>query len=108
MILEKAVLNVKPGMSSEFEKDFNTASKIIASMQGYIEHSLFRCLEHEDQYLLLVKWQTLEDHEIGFRKSKEYLEWKELLHHYYDPFPIVEHYVLTYRTKSNTNNMNSY
>lgn len=94
MVLEKAVLKLRPGMASDFEKDFQNASKIISSMQGYMEHSLLRCLEHKDQYLLLVKWQTIEDHEIGFRKSEEYQEWKKLLHHYYDPFPIVEHYEL--------------
>ena len=94
MILEKAVLKVRQGLSSEFEKDFKIASKIIARMQGYIEHSLLRCLENEDQYLLLVKWKILEHHEIGFRKSEEYQEWKKLLHHYYDPFPVVEHYEL--------------
>ncbi|MGY0037408.1 antibiotic biosynthesis monooxygenase family protein [Pedobacter sp. NJ-S-72] len=51
-----------------------------------------RCIENPDQYLLLVRWETLEDHTIGFRGSDEYLKWKELLHHFYDPFPKVEHY----------------
>lgn len=92
MILEKATLNVKPGRESEFEKDFQIASNIISSMKGYITHELHKCIEKENRYLFLVQWQTLEDHEIGFRKSAEYQQWKELLHHYYDPFPIVEHY----------------
>ena len=61
-------------------------------MKGYIRHSLSRCLETDNQYLLLVEWETLEDHTIGFRGSAEYAEWKALLHHYYDPFPVVEHY----------------
>ena len=61
-------------------------------MKGYIRHSLSRCLETDIQYLLLVEWETLEDHTIGFRGSAEYAEWKALLHHYYDPFPVVEHY----------------
>ena len=46
----------------------------------------------EDKYILLVNWETIEDHEIGFRKSDEYQEWKALLHHFYEPFPTVEHY----------------
>ena len=50
-------------------------------------------LEAEDRYLLLVWWDTLEHHTEGFRKSPEYGRWRELLHHFYDPFPEVEHYV---------------
>jgi heme-degrading monooxygenase HmoA len=49
-------------------------------------------LEVENQYLLLVRWRSLEDHTEGFRKSAEYAEWKRLLHHFYDPFPSVQHY----------------
>jgi heme-degrading monooxygenase HmoA len=41
---------------------------------------------------LLVWWNRLEDHTVGFRGSPEYQEWKRLLHHFYDPFPEVEHY----------------
>jgi len=61
-------------------------------MQGYRSHELRRCIETTARYLLLVYWDRLEDHTIGFRGSPEYQEWKRLLHHYYDPFPLVEHY----------------
>ena len=49
-------------------------------------------MEQADKYLLIVQWQTLEDHTEGFRKSGPYSEWKNLLHHFYEPFPTVEHY----------------
>jgi heme-degrading monooxygenase HmoA len=92
MVLEVAVLNVRAGRSDEFEQAFAKAQTIIASMPGYVSHQLQRCLEVSDRYLLLVNWQRLEDHTIGFRQSSEYLEWKRLLHHLYEPFPTVEHY----------------
>lgn len=92
MILETAVLNVKPGHTVAFEAAFAQAQQIIAQMPGYVEHELQRCLEVENQYLLLVCWQTLEDHTVGFRQSAAYQEWKHLLHHFYDPFPTVLHY----------------
>lgn len=92
MILEQAILHVLPGKTNEFELAFNQAQQIISKMQGYIDHELQRCIEKPDQYLLLVRWETLEAHTIGFRGSAGYLEWKELLHHFYDPFPVVEHY----------------
>jgi heme-degrading monooxygenase HmoA len=94
MILEVAILNIIPGQASEFEHAFAQAQKIIAKMPGYIEHELQKCIEVENQYLLLVKWETLADHEEGFRKSKAYQTWKALLHKFYHPFPTVEHYML--------------
>lgn len=93
MILEVAILQVKPGLSNEFESSFRKASKIISSMRGYISHELQKCVETDNKYILLVRWDTLKDHTVGFRTSPEYLQWKELLHHFYDPFPVVEHYI---------------
>ncbi len=92
MILEVAILDVKPDQTDAFEQAFRTASAIIASMNGYISHELQRCLEKPNRYILLVRWQTLEDHTVGFRLSAEYQEWRRLLHHFYAPFPTVEHY----------------
>ncbi|NJL87150.1 MAG: antibiotic biosynthesis monooxygenase [Leptolyngbyaceae cyanobacterium SM1_1_3] len=94
MILEVAILNVKPGLTSEFEAAFATAAAIIASSPGYLSHELQRCLETTNRYILLVRWQTLEDHTIGFRQSPQYQEWHSLLHHFYQPFPVVEHYTV--------------
>jgi len=96
MILEMAVLNVIPAQVGGFEKAFAQAQKIISSMPGYISHQLQRCIEAESQYLLLVRWQILEDHNEGFRGSEPYQQWKALLHHFYDPFPTVQHYEMVY------------
>jgi heme-degrading monooxygenase HmoA len=92
MILEVAILDVIPGQEEEFQAAFVKASPIIRSMSGYISHQLQRCVEKQNRYLLLVHWETLESHTIGFRGSDLYQEWKQLLHHFYDPFPTVEHY----------------
>jgi len=92
MILEVAILNVKANQEADFEVAFTSASLIIASMKGYMRHELRRCLETANQYVLLVEWETLEDHTVGFRGSEQYQEWRRLLHHFYDPFPTVEHY----------------
>jgi heme-degrading monooxygenase HmoA len=91
-ILEVAMLNVISGHESEFELAFKQASKIISSMKGFIHLQLQRCLERPNGYVLLVNWETLEDHTVGFRQSPEYQEWRALLHHFYDPFPTVEHF----------------
>lgn len=92
MILEAVALQVKQEKTAEYEAAFRDASTIISSMKGYISHELQRCIEVEGKYLLLVRWETLDDHTIGFRQSSAYLEWKKQLHHFYDPFPTVEHF----------------
>jgi heme-degrading monooxygenase HmoA len=92
VILEIAQLQIKPGEAPRFEVAFAQAQKIIATMPGYVSHELQRCIENDHQYMLLVRWQTLEDHKIGFRQSSQYQEWRKLLHHFYDPFPTVLHY----------------
>ncbi|HXJ35299.1 MAG TPA: antibiotic biosynthesis monooxygenase [Candidatus Eisenbacteria bacterium] len=94
MILEMAVLQVKPGMAAEFQAAFETAEPIIAGSPGHVAHELHRCHEDPNRFLLLVRWRTLEDHTRGFRGSPEYQRWKALLHRFYDPFPEVLHYEL--------------
>lgn len=92
VILEAATLDVKPSEEEAFENAFAQAQQIISGMVGYISHELHRCLEKPSRYLLLVRWERLEDHTMGFRESPEYQRWRELLHHFYEPFPTVEHY----------------
>jgi heme-degrading monooxygenase HmoA len=92
LILEVALLDIKLGKAEEFEQAFARAQNIISSMPGYISHQLQKCLERDHRYILLVQWRRLEDHTEGFRQSSEYQQWKDLLHHFYEPFPEVEHY----------------
>lgn len=96
MILEVAILDVIQGREDDFQNAFAIASKIISSMPGYISHQLQRCIEKQNRYILLVNWETLESHTVGFRGSEQYQEWKKLLHHFYDPFPAVGHYDLIF------------
>ncbi|MDH5178084.1 MAG: antibiotic biosynthesis monooxygenase [Gammaproteobacteria bacterium] len=96
MILEVAILDIKPNHAQEFEKTFAVAQHIISGINGYISHQLQKCIEKNNRYILLVNWEKLEDHTLGFRGSKEYQEWRTLLHHFYEPFPDVEHYESVY------------
>ncbi len=92
MILEHALLPVKPGREAEFEAAFAGARGIISATPGFRGLTLSRCVERPGVYLLLVQWDRLEDHTDGFRGSPRYERWRELLHHFYDPFPVVEHF----------------
>jgi heme-degrading monooxygenase HmoA len=92
MILEHVLLPVRPGAEAEFEAAFGEAVRIIAGSPGCRTVSLSRCLERPSAYLLLVEWDSLEAHMHGFRESAAYDEWRALLHHFYEPFPTVEHF----------------
>ena len=93
MILEIAMLQIRPGQTPAFEVAFAQAQRIVAGMGGYVRHELQKCVKDDHRYALLIWWETLEDHTVGFRGSPEYQEWRSLLHHFYDPFPTVEHFV---------------
>jgi heme-degrading monooxygenase HmoA len=92
MILEVAILNVRAGAESAFESALREARPLIEASPGFVRLEIRRCVEASNRYLLLVNWKTLEDHTKGFRESERYPEWRRLLHHFYDPFPTVEHY----------------
>lgn len=92
MILEHAILQVDPDRAEEFEAAFGRARPLIAAQPGFGSLQLQRGIESPGRYVLLVTWDRLEDHTEGFRSSPEYATWAELLHRFYDPFPVVEHF----------------
>ncbi|MGB0495403.1 MAG: antibiotic biosynthesis monooxygenase family protein [Kangiellaceae bacterium] len=94
MILEAVILNVKTGESESFENAFVEAKQYIEISKGYISHTLHKCVETKNRYILQIKWRTLEDHTEGFRNSVAFEKWRDLLHHFYEPRPVVEHFEL--------------
>ena len=92
MILEAAILNVRPGQERAFEAAFAEARPLIAASPGFRGLSVRPCIAQAGRYLLLVEWDSLEDHTKGFRMSERYRKWRALLHHFYEPFPTVEHF----------------
>ena len=92
MILEHVVLPVIPGREDDFLVAFAHARPIIAASPGFVDLSLRRGIERPNEFLLLVRWESLEAHTEGFRGSEAYGRWRELLHHFYEPFPEVTHF----------------
>ena len=92
MILEHALLPGRQGEEAAFESALLEALPIIRNTPGCLGVTVSRCVERPDGYLLLVQWRSIEDHQTGFRGSPAYDEWRALLHHFYDPFPVVEHF----------------
>jgi heme-degrading monooxygenase HmoA len=92
VIIEHAVLQVVAGREDEFVEAMERAKSIIASSPGFVSLQVARGIERPGCFLLLAEWETLEDHTEGFRRSPAYEDWRAALHHFYDPFPVVEHY----------------
>ena len=92
MITEHALLPVIAGMEGEFMAAFERARPLISAIDGYLGQQLSRSIETPNHFLLLVSWESVEAHTIGFRGSENFLEWKHLLHRFYEPFPVVEHF----------------
>ncbi len=92
MILEHALLTVRIGQQAAFEETMRAAVPFISATPGFIGLSVRPCIEKPGVYLLLVEWDTIEAHEVGFRKSDRYSEWSRLLHRFYEPFPEVLHF----------------
>ncbi len=92
MCLEVARLNIIPSKMDLFEKAFQKAQPLISATKGFQKIEVRPCIEEANTYLLLVWWDSIDAHEIGFRQSSRYEEWKQILHGFYDPHPVVEHY----------------
>ena len=92
MITEHTLLEVIPGQEDAFLEAMDRAKAHIAGSPGFTSLRVERCVERPSCFLLLVEWERLEDHTEGFRGSAAYQEWRAALHHFYDPFPVVEHF----------------
>ena len=92
MITEHALLPVIAGMEDEFMAAFEQARPLISATEGFGGLQLSRSIETPNHFLLLVSWASVEAHTVGFRGSGNYGHWKALLHHFYEPFPVVEHF----------------
>jgi heme-degrading monooxygenase HmoA len=92
MIIEQALLQVKPGQSGQFVEAMQKARPLITAQPGFQSIEVRPAVDASDQYLLLVGWDCVESHRDGFRKSPEYPRWRALLHEFYDPMPTVTYF----------------
>jgi heme-degrading monooxygenase HmoA len=79
MILELATIDIKHGTNAAFEQNLEKAQFVISKSQGYIGHEFQKCIERDNRYILLIKWETLEAHTEGFRGSELFKEWRGLI-----------------------------
>jgi len=92
MVLEHALIAVPPDAHPEFEVAMKRAREVISASPGFRSLALHRGIEHPDRYLLLVEWDSLEAHTVGFRESPAFAEWRSHIGPFFASPPEVDHY----------------
>ncbi|MEA5138513.1 antibiotic biosynthesis monooxygenase family protein [Arcicella rigui] len=94
MILELVTLDIKAESNAEFEANLAKAMKVISQSNGFISIDVRHCIEEVNRYVLLIHWQTLEDHTVGFRTSELFTQWRALIGPFFLNPPFVQHFEL--------------
>ena len=92
MIIEHALLQVRDGEDAAFAAAMAEARPLIAASPGFQSIEVRPALERSGLYLLLVRWDSVADHRDGFRQSERYARWRDILHRFYEPMPVVDYF----------------
>jgi heme-degrading monooxygenase HmoA len=93
MIVEVAEFTIRAGTQAEFDQAVQRGVReVIAHAHGYRRHEILLGLESADRVLLIIEWDTLEDHTVGFRGSAAFARWREIVSPFFAQPPRVEHY----------------
>ncbi len=93
MILELATIDIKEGTNEAFENALEIAKGVISQSKGFQSITAKKCIEQTNRYILLIYWETIEDHTVGFRESELFKEWRALIGPYFENPPLVQHYL---------------
>jgi heme-degrading monooxygenase HmoA len=92
MILEHADIRIDPLKSSAFEEAIlRGVTTVIANAKGFKGFKVNRSIESPGRYLLMIYWETLEDHTVGFRGSDAFPQWRAIVGPFFAQPPVVEH-----------------
>lgn len=92
MILEVAIMKIKPDQIAKFEAVFPKAAAIIASVPGYISHEMERCVETRGRYHFMIRWESIDAHMVNFRQSPKRQQFRDLLGDFFAEPTVSEHY----------------
>ena len=95
MILEVAEIRITAGRQADFEQAAHRGIQtVIAKAKGFCGYQVRHSIETPERYLLLLEWETLEDHTVGFRGSAAYAQWRSVVVDFFAAPPFVEHFTL--------------
>jgi heme-degrading monooxygenase HmoA len=95
MILEIADIRIHPGQQSAFDAAIARGlAEVVSKSKGYISHIVNKGIETPERYVLMIQWETLENHTIDFRESPAFAEWRSFVGPFFAAPPSVEHFTL--------------
>ena len=93
MILEIADIRIAPGQQAAFEEAIQRgAGTVIALAGGMHGWRVDRCIESPERYILTIRWDTVEDHTVGFRQGPLFAQWRAIVGPFFAQPPVVEHF----------------
>jgi heme-degrading monooxygenase HmoA len=100
MILEVADIRIQPGRQAEFDEAIiRGVSTVIAQARGYRGYKVNKGIESPERYLLMIFWDTLEDHTVHFREGPLFPQWRAIVGPFFAEPPKVEHFHLLQRSE---------
>lgn len=93
MILEVADIRIQPGRQAEFDAAIvRGVTTVIARAEGFSGYQVHKGIESPERYLLMIRWDRLEDHTVGFRQSEAFAQWRAIVGPFFAEPPRVEHF----------------
>jgi heme-degrading monooxygenase HmoA len=93
MVLEIADIRIQPGRQADFEEAIQRAlATVMSQAKGARRPTVHRCVESPERYVLQIEWDTLEDHNVGFREGPLFAQWRAIIGPFFACPPLVEHF----------------
>lgn len=95
MILELADIRIQPGTQLEFDVAIQRGvEQVISKAKGFSGYKVNKGIESPERYILMIFWETLENHTVDFRESAAFQEWRAIVGPFFAGAPTVEHFTL--------------
>ena len=95
MILEVADIRIHPGQQAAFDEAIQRGvASVVSQARGFRGFKVNKGVETPERYLLLIFWETLEDHTVHFRGGPLFAQWRAIVGPYFAAPPQVEHFTL--------------
>jgi heme-degrading monooxygenase HmoA len=99
MILEIADIHILPGKQAEFDAAIQRGiDEVVSQALGFRGYKINKSLESPERYVLMIYWETLENHTVDFRQSALFPNWRAIVGTYFSTPPVVEHFTLLSRS----------
>jgi heme-degrading monooxygenase HmoA len=100
MILEVADIRIQPGRQAEFDAAIQRGvAEVITQARGFRGFKVNKGVESPERYLLMIFWDTLEDHMVHFREGPLFPQWRAIVGPFFAAPPVVEHFTLLARSE---------